>query len=157
LALRARISNWLCPRASANGPRWKIAAGRLLPWLAVAYGFGIVLYFTAGREPAWEAAVALAASAAIRRAASASLPTARVAYVLAPDAFEEDCRRGDTRRSAARLRSRSYRAQGMARSRRSGAPSQRLELCDRYRAAGQFRPAMGAGSAAPRAYGCRYG
>src|SRR5581483_4299986 len=26
--------------------------GRLLPWFAVAYGFGVVLYFTAEREPA---------------------------------------------------------------------------------------------------------
>jgi hypothetical protein len=28
--------------------------GRLLPWFAVAYGAGIVLYFTAKREPAIE-------------------------------------------------------------------------------------------------------
>jgi competence protein ComEC len=41
------------------------AAGRLLPWLAVAYGFGIVIYFTAEREPAWQAAVALAAACAV--------------------------------------------------------------------------------------------
>jgi competence protein ComEC len=39
----------------------EIAAGRLLPWLAVAYGLGIVLYFTAEREPEWWAATALAA------------------------------------------------------------------------------------------------
>jgi competence protein ComEC len=42
----------------------EVAAGRLLPWLAVAYGFGIVLYFTAEREPAWWAATALAACCA---------------------------------------------------------------------------------------------
>jgi competence protein ComEC len=42
----------------------EVAAGRLLPWLAVAYGFGIVLYFTAEREPAWWAASALAACGA---------------------------------------------------------------------------------------------
>ncbi len=29
------------------------APGRLLPWFAVAYGAGVVLYFTAEREPAW--------------------------------------------------------------------------------------------------------
>jgi len=39
----------------------ELAAGRLLPWLAVAYGAGIVLYFTAEREPVWWAAIALAA------------------------------------------------------------------------------------------------
>ena len=41
----------------------EIAADRLLPWLAVAYGLGlgIVIYFTAEREPAWWGATALAA------------------------------------------------------------------------------------------------
>jgi competence protein ComEC len=38
-----------------------MAADRLLPWLAVAYGFGVVIYFTADREPAWWAAATLAA------------------------------------------------------------------------------------------------
>ena len=45
----------------------EIAADRLLPWLAVAYGFGIVIYFTAEREPAWWAATTLAAVCARRR------------------------------------------------------------------------------------------
>ena len=39
----------------------EIAASRLLPWLAVSFGFGIVLYFTADREPVWWAPTALAA------------------------------------------------------------------------------------------------
>jgi competence protein ComEC len=39
----------------------EVGAGRLLTWFAVAYGFGIVLYFTAEREPAWWAAAGLAA------------------------------------------------------------------------------------------------
>ena len=43
----------------------ELTAGRLLPWLAVAYGFGIVIYFTAEHEPAWQAAVALAAACAM--------------------------------------------------------------------------------------------
>ena len=30
----------------------EVVGGRLFPWFAVAYGFGIVLYFTAEREPA---------------------------------------------------------------------------------------------------------
>ncbi len=38
----------------------EVAPGRLVPWLAVAFGLGIVGYFTADREPAWWAAVALA-------------------------------------------------------------------------------------------------
>jgi len=37
----------------------ELAPGRLLPWLPVCFGFGIVLYFTAEREPAWWAALAL--------------------------------------------------------------------------------------------------
>jgi competence protein ComEC len=38
----------------------ELAPGRLMPWLPVAFGFGIVTYFTADREPAWWAAVVLA-------------------------------------------------------------------------------------------------
>ena len=38
----------------------EVAPGRLMPWLPVAFGFGIVAYFSADREPAWWAAVALA-------------------------------------------------------------------------------------------------
>ena len=34
----------------------EVAPGRLLPWLPVAFGFGIVGYFAADREPAWWAA-----------------------------------------------------------------------------------------------------
>ena len=54
----------------------EVAPGRLLPWLPVGYGFGIVLYFTADREPAaWAAAllalVGIAVSAATRRRAAA--------------------------------------------------------------------------------------
>src|SRR5215470_2063246 len=37
-----------------------VAPGRLVPWLAVSFGFGIVLYFAAEQEPALWAAVALA-------------------------------------------------------------------------------------------------
>jgi competence protein ComEC len=38
----------------------EVATAPLLPWLAVAYGFGVVLYFTADHEPAWWAGTALA-------------------------------------------------------------------------------------------------
>ena len=37
----------------------EVAPGRLLPWLPVAFGSGIALYFTADREPAWWAAAGL--------------------------------------------------------------------------------------------------
>ena len=43
----------------------EVGAGRLLPWFAVAYGAGIVLYFTAEHEPAWWAATGLAAVCAV--------------------------------------------------------------------------------------------
>jgi competence protein ComEC len=55
--------------------RWaaeEVVGGRLFPWFAVAYGFGIVLYFTAEREPAgWAAMVfaigCVAVAVALRR------------------------------------------------------------------------------------------
>jgi competence protein ComEC len=43
----------------------ELAASRLLPWLAVAYGLGIVVYFTAEHEPAWWAATTLATFCAL--------------------------------------------------------------------------------------------
>ena len=50
-------------RATAERIRdWAIAdtgPGRLLPWLPVAFGLGIAIYFTAEREPAWWAALGL--------------------------------------------------------------------------------------------------
>jgi competence protein ComEC len=52
----------------------------LLPWLAVAYGFGIVLYFTADHEPAWWAATALAVAVAT---AAALLRWHLAAFVVA--------------------------------------------------------------------------
>jgi competence protein ComEC len=49
--LRELLSQWA---------QVELAPGRLLPWLAVAFGLGIALYFSAEREPAWWAASALA-------------------------------------------------------------------------------------------------
>src|ERR1700694_3840839 len=44
----------------------EVAPGRLVPWLPVAFGFGIVGYFTADREPAtWAASVLALAAVAI--------------------------------------------------------------------------------------------
>jgi competence protein ComEC len=48
--------------------RWlvaEVAPGRLMPWLPIAFGFGVVLYFTAEREPALWATLALAAATAV--------------------------------------------------------------------------------------------
>ncbi len=102
------LPDWLADRSERLGhllSQWalaEVAPGRLVPWLPVAYGFGIVAYFTADREPATWAAVALALAGIIvaflarRRAlgfaialgfaaiaagfATATLQTARVAH-----------------------------------------------------------------------------
>ena len=54
---------------SAHGLRAAIAAetapGRLVPWMPIAFGLGVVVYFAAEREPSWIAATALAAAAAL--------------------------------------------------------------------------------------------
>jgi competence protein ComEC len=50
----ARLGRLIAEWAAAE-----TAPGRLMPWLAVAYGVGIVLYFTADHEPAWWAACGL--------------------------------------------------------------------------------------------------
>ena len=50
-ATSQRLRSWII---ADTGP------GRLLPWLPVAFGLGIAIYFTAEREPAWWAACALA-------------------------------------------------------------------------------------------------
>jgi competence protein ComEC len=52
----------------------EVAPGRLFPWVPVAFGTGIVFYFSAGREPVWWLAAAVAAAAmtvAVRVRASA--------------------------------------------------------------------------------------
>jgi competence protein ComEC len=54
--LAQRIREWILA---------EVAPGRLVPWLAIAFGCGIVVYFTADREPALWAAVALFAAAAL--------------------------------------------------------------------------------------------
>jgi competence protein ComEC len=43
-----RIRAWLAA---------EVAPGRLMPWLPVAFGSGVVVYFSAEREPAWWAAI----------------------------------------------------------------------------------------------------
>ena len=50
-SLRGLVSEWIIA---------EVAPGRLMPWLPVAFGLGIVAYFSADREPAWWAAIAMA-------------------------------------------------------------------------------------------------
>jgi len=63
---------WLAPLPGFAGAmpaalrRWaaaEVAPGRLMPWLPVGFGFGIVLYFTAEREPVWWVTLAVALAA----------------------------------------------------------------------------------------------
>ncbi|HUI12080.1 MAG TPA: competence protein ComEC, partial [Xanthobacteraceae bacterium] len=58
-----RQSQFVIPARLRDWAALEAGAGRLLPWLAVAYAAGIVLYFTAEREPAVWASLALAAIA----------------------------------------------------------------------------------------------
>ena len=89
----ARDAGWgtAWPRADFVVPAWlrewamaEVGAGRLLPWFAVAFGAGIVLYFTAEREPFWSAALVLAAAAAV---AAGFLRRRPLAFVLALGCF----------------------------------------------------------------------
>ncbi|MBS0245388.1 MAG: ComEC family competence protein [Proteobacteria bacterium] len=47
-------------RTLADWAAAEVTPGRLMPWLSVAFGAGIAIYFTANREPAWWAASAVA-------------------------------------------------------------------------------------------------
>jgi competence protein ComEC len=79
--LRRLLSQWALA---------EVAPGRLVPWLSVAFGFGIVLYFTADREPAAWAALVLAAFglaiAIMARRSSVGLPLA-LAFAAAAAGF----------------------------------------------------------------------
>jgi competence protein ComEC len=52
------------------------AAGRLMPWLPIAFGLGVVLYFTAEREPVWWVTLAVAAACAVTAAFARNRPVA---------------------------------------------------------------------------------
>jgi competence protein ComEC len=58
----AATTNRLC-RLLSQWVLAEVAPGRLMPWLPVGFGFGIVVYFAAEREPAMWAASALACAA----------------------------------------------------------------------------------------------
>jgi competence protein ComEC len=55
-------------RAAQRVREWataEVAPGRLVPWLAIAFGCGTIIYFAVEREPApWAAALLLAATVA---------------------------------------------------------------------------------------------
>jgi competence protein ComEC len=53
-----------------------VGPGRLVPWMAIAFGFGVVLYFTAEREPSAWAAVAAVVAATAAAAAARRRPVA---------------------------------------------------------------------------------
>ena len=65
---------WPRPLSELAGPiaqrlrEWaalEVAPGRLMPWLPVGFGFGVVAYFAAEREPVWWVAALLAGAAVI--------------------------------------------------------------------------------------------
>jgi competence protein ComEC len=67
LAAAARVPDF--GRITAEHLRnWAVAdtgPGRLLPWLPVAFGLGVAIYFTADREPVWWAGFGLSALCAV--------------------------------------------------------------------------------------------
>ena len=80
---------WLRPLPGLAGPmaarlrEWaaaEVAPGRLMPWLPVGFGLGVVVYFSADREPVWWVAAILAA---IAMAAAYRLGASPVAFPVA--------------------------------------------------------------------------
>jgi len=75
----ARMGSWIAHDT---------APGRLIPWLPIAFGFGVVLYFAADREPFLWAGVALTAAAILLCIAARARPIAfPVAVAAAAIAF----------------------------------------------------------------------
>jgi competence protein ComEC len=77
-ALAGRLREWA---VADTGP------GRLLPWLPVAFGLGIAIYFAADREPVWWVAVSLAlvcaSVAVLARSRPVAFPLALAAAAVA--------------------------------------------------------------------------
>ena len=75
----ARMGSWIA---------YDTAPGRLIPWLPIAFGFGVVLYFAADREPFLWAGIALTAAAILLCSAARARPIAfPVAVAAAAIAF----------------------------------------------------------------------
>jgi competence protein ComEC len=75
---RARIGNWIA---------YDTAPGRLVPWLPIAFGLGVVLYFAADREPLLWAGIAATliavALCVVARARALAFPVAVAAAAIA--------------------------------------------------------------------------
>ena len=77
--LRAPAARQFAARLAAVLRRWCVAElspGRLVPWLPVAFGLGIALYFTAEREPAIWAGASLVLILAAGAVAARNRPIA---------------------------------------------------------------------------------
>ncbi len=148
----------------------EFGAGRMVPWLAVAYGFGDVVYFSAEREPAVWAALTLAALGVLiaimarRRSfgfppaaafaaltvsfAGATLHTAWIAHpVLRHPAWGigfVEAREEREHNDHIVVRNTRWKTAAWT---RAGAAPRRCGLRHRFRAAAELRPAMGGGLA----------
>src|SRR5258708_11959357 len=78
-------------RAAQRVREWataEVAPGRLVPWLAIAFGCGTIIYFAVEQEPApWAAALLLAATVAVAilcRHRPVALPATGGIAALAP-------------------------------------------------------------------------
>src|SRR6476660_2565390 len=93
-----RPAGLLLPEGIADAAGWlrglvaqwaaaEVAPGRLMPWLPVAFGLGIVGYFAANREPAWWAAlffaIATSVAAFFARRRPVGLPVMLAAAAIA--------------------------------------------------------------------------
>src|SRR5690606_36846848 len=100
---RGQAQTWPQPRAfiwrgltwSSRAERWRalvvflkeaaaldFGPGRLFPWMPVAFGLGIALYFGAEREPSWVAAVGAFGLLALATACARRRPVAFPAGLL---------------------------------------------------------------------------
>ncbi len=109
------------------GAQWiaaELAPGRLMPWLPVAFGLGIAIYFTAEREPAWWAAAGLAAvgvalSVCARRSAVGFPLALGFAAIAAGFAVADPADRAHRASGAAPIRPGTRRSQALSRPARS--------------------------------------
>ena len=72
--------------AAGHLKEWSLAdvgPGRLVPWLPVAFGLGIIVYFAAEQEPAWWAGLLLGLASAAAAVALRARPVALIALAIA--------------------------------------------------------------------------
>ena len=71
--------------AAGHIKEWSLAdvgPGRFVPWLPIAFGLGIIIYFAAEREPAWWAGVCLGLASAAVAFALRARPVALIALAV---------------------------------------------------------------------------